>query len=209
MSFYREAPSWKLIRCAVENALLAITYSYINASIQCKILFFIKFITVYLTVLWQLGMVEILLLLLLLLKMTTMVMMMTHILKNDCMESKHHFVWNSEAFFVMYIYNIQWFRMWSNSTEFWRTCFFDYAAHIFFDDAMELSEDGRQLPNGFVSTFMQCIDDAIRLLFFFFLFSLFFYTVLSQWEFIPWEIRVAFPQRKPAAKESRYPTLTN
>ena len=34
------------------------------------------------------------------------------------------------------------------------------------------------------------------------------YTLLSQWRFLPWEIRVAFPQGKPAATESRYPTLT-
>ena len=36
------------------------------------------------------------------------------------------------------------------------------------------------------------------------------YTLLSQMELFPWEIRVAFPLRKPAAKtESRYPTLIN
>ena len=38
------------------------------------------------------------------------------------------------------------------------------------------------------------------------------YTLLSQWEFVispPREIRVAFPQGKPAATESLYPTLIN
>ena len=31
--------------------------------------------------------------------------------------------------------------------------------------------------------------------------SVFFYTVLSQWEFFPWEIQVAFFREKPAAPE--------
>ena len=35
------------------------------------------------------------------------------------------------------------------------------------------------------------------------------YTLLSQWEFLPWEILVAFHQGKPAATESRYSTLIN
>ena len=35
------------------------------------------------------------------------------------------------------------------------------------------------------------------------------YTLLSHWELLPWEIRVAFPQAKPAATESRYPSLIN
>ena len=35
-------------------------------------------------------------------------------------------------------------------------------AHIFFDDAMKLSADGKAVPNAFVSTFMDCVDDAIR-----------------------------------------------
>ena len=35
------------------------------------------------------------------------------------------------------------------------------------------------------------------------------YTLLSQWEFLPWKIWVAFARGKPAATESRYPTLGN
>ena len=37
---------------------------------------------------------------------------------------------------------------------------------------------------------------------------LYLYTLLSQWEFLPWEIWV-FPQGKPAVTELRYPTLIN
>ena len=37
--------------------------------------------------------------------------------------------------------------------------------------------------------------------------KIFLTLLLSQWEFIPWEIRVAFPQGKPAATVSRYSTL--
>lgn len=38
-----------------------------------------------------------------------------------------------------------------------------FTAHIFFDDAMELSDDDRLVPNSFVSDFIDCIDDALRL----------------------------------------------
>ena len=35
------------------------------------------------------------------------------------------------------------------------------------------------------------------------------YILLSHFEFFPWEILGRFPQEKPAATESRYPTLIN
>ncbi|XP_076465330.1 chitin synthase chs-2-like [Babylonia areolata] len=39
--------------------------------------------------------------------------------------------------------------------------YYDFEAHIFFDDAMKLSNDYRHIPNSFVATFMECLDDAI------------------------------------------------
>ena len=40
---------------------------------------------------------------------------------------------------------------------------FIFAAHIFFDDAMELNEEGTEwMPNQFVHEFMECLDDAAR-----------------------------------------------
>ncbi|KAH3829717.1 hypothetical protein DPMN_102945 [Dreissena polymorpha] len=35
-------------------------------------------------------------------------------------------------------------------------------AHIFFDDAMELTDDDSLVPNMFVSDLMDCIDDSLR-----------------------------------------------
>ena len=42
-----------------------------------------------------------------------------------------------------------------------------------------------------------------------FFFFFFFYTLLSHWEFLPLGNSGRFPQGKPAATESHYPTLTN
>ncbi|KAL5004183.1 hypothetical protein ScPMuIL_017639 [Solemya velum] len=39
--------------------------------------------------------------------------------------------------------------------------YYEFEAHIFFDDAMELSDDDRLVPNSFVSDFIDCIDDAL------------------------------------------------
>ena len=50
---------------------------------------------------------------------------------------------------------------------------------------------------------------GVSCLLLFLLLCLLLYTFLSQWEFFLWEILVAFPQGKPAAAESRYPTLIN
>lgn len=36
------------------------------------------------------------------------------------------------------------------------------SAHIFFDDAMELTDDDKMVPNTFVVDLMSCVDDAIR-----------------------------------------------
>ena len=35
-------------------------------------------------------------------------------------------------------------------------------AHVFFDDAMDLSDDDILVPNSFVAELIDCIDDAIR-----------------------------------------------
>ena len=37
-----------------------------------------------------------------------------------------------------------------------------FTGHIFFDDAMELSDDDRLVPNMFVADLMDCIDEALR-----------------------------------------------
>ncbi|XP_070177796.1 chitin synthase chs-2-like [Littorina saxatilis] len=39
--------------------------------------------------------------------------------------------------------------------------YYDFEAHIFFDDAMQMSEDGLHLPNDFVTSLMECLDDAV------------------------------------------------
>ncbi|KAK3096905.1 hypothetical protein FSP39_004615 [Pinctada imbricata] len=39
--------------------------------------------------------------------------------------------------------------------------YYEFEAHIFFDDAMELSDDDLLVPNSFVAELIECIDDAI------------------------------------------------
>ncbi|XP_021358360.1 uncharacterized protein LOC110453643 [Mizuhopecten yessoensis] len=39
--------------------------------------------------------------------------------------------------------------------------YYEFEAHVFFDDAMELSDDDTLIPNSFVAELMDCIDDAI------------------------------------------------
>ncbi|XP_060062788.1 chitin synthase chs-2-like [Ylistrum balloti] len=39
--------------------------------------------------------------------------------------------------------------------------YYEFEAHVFFDDAMELSDDDKLIPNSFVAELMDCIDDAI------------------------------------------------
>ncbi|XP_061192087.1 chitin synthase chs-2-like [Saccostrea echinata] len=39
--------------------------------------------------------------------------------------------------------------------------YYEFEAHIFFDDAMDLSEGDTSIPNAFVVEFMDCIDDAL------------------------------------------------
>ena len=39
---------------------------------------------------------------------------------------------------------------------------FTFLAHIFFDDAMELSDDDILVPNSFVADLIDCIEDALR-----------------------------------------------
>ncbi|XP_071105031.1 chitin synthase chs-2-like [Haliotis cracherodii] len=39
--------------------------------------------------------------------------------------------------------------------------YYEFEAHIFFDDAMELTDDDKMVPNTFVVDLMSCVDDAI------------------------------------------------
>ncbi|XP_041375426.1 chitin synthase chs-2-like [Gigantopelta aegis] len=39
--------------------------------------------------------------------------------------------------------------------------YYEFEAHIFFDDAMELSDDDKLVPNSFVSDFVECLDNAL------------------------------------------------
>ena len=71
---------------------------------------------------------------------------------------------------------------------------------------------GSGLPRGTMVFANQPIPKEVRAFCFFLfvcLFIVFVNTLLSQWEFLPWEIWGRFPQEKPAATESRYLTLTN
>ena len=40
--------------------------------------------------------------------------------------------------------------------------FYFFAAHIFFDDAFEITEDDKVAPNLFVHRLLECLNDAIR-----------------------------------------------